>query len=65
MAKLKEFNGKYCESEFEYAFLSFLEADGWHIWTEMQDVLAQEKQSQKMLEDAFRRIDNVPIRKEF
>lgn len=29
MAKLKEFNGKYCESEFEYAFLSFLEDEGW------------------------------------
>lgn len=30
MAKLQEFNGKYCESEFEYAFLSFLEQEGWH-----------------------------------
>ena len=30
MAKLQEFNGKYCESEFEYAFLSFLEDEGWH-----------------------------------
>lgn len=29
MAKLKEYNGKYCESEFEYAFLSFLEDEGW------------------------------------
>ena len=30
MAKLQNFNGHYCESEFEYAFLSFLEAEGWH-----------------------------------
>ena len=30
MAKLQEYNGRYCESEFEYAFLSFLEAEGWH-----------------------------------
>ena len=29
MAKLKEFNGRYCESEYEYAFLGFLEAEGW------------------------------------
>ena len=29
MAKLQEYNGRYCESEFEYAFLSFLEAEGW------------------------------------
>lgn len=29
MAKLKEFNGRYCEWEFEYTFLSCLEAEGW------------------------------------
>lgn len=29
MAKLQEFNGRYCESEFECAFLAFLEAEGW------------------------------------
>lgn len=30
MAKLKDYNGRYCESEYEYAFLGFLEAEGWH-----------------------------------
>ncbi|MGN0518394.1 MAG: type I restriction endonuclease subunit R, partial [Acutalibacteraceae bacterium] len=30
MAKLQNYNGHYCESEYEYAFLSFLEAEGWH-----------------------------------
>ena len=30
MANLQNYNGRYCESEFEYAFLSFLEHDGWH-----------------------------------
>lgn len=30
MANLQNYNGRYCESEFEYAFLSFLEAEGWH-----------------------------------
>ena len=29
MAKLKEYSGHYCESEFEYAFIAFLEAEGW------------------------------------
>ena len=29
MAKLKEYNGHYCESEYEYAFLGFLEKENW------------------------------------
>ena len=29
MAKLQNYNGHYCESEYEYAFISFLEAEGW------------------------------------
>ena len=29
MPKLKEYNGYYCESHFEYAFISFLENEGW------------------------------------
>jgi len=30
MANLQNYNGRYCESQFEYAFLSFLEEEGWH-----------------------------------
>ncbi len=30
MAKLQNYNGHYCESQFEYAFLSFLEDEGWN-----------------------------------
>ncbi len=30
MAKLKNYNGHYCESEYENAFLTFLEGEGWH-----------------------------------
>lgn len=30
MAKLKKYNGHYCESEYEYAFIGFLEAEGWN-----------------------------------
>ena len=29
MAKLKDYNGRYCEADFENALLSFLEAEGW------------------------------------
>lgn len=29
MAKLTEYNGHYCESEYEYAFIGFLESEGW------------------------------------
>ena len=29
MAKLTNYNGRYCESEYESAFLSFLENEGW------------------------------------
>lgn len=29
MARLKEYNGYYCESEYEYAFIRFLETEGW------------------------------------
>lgn len=30
MANLKNYNGRYCESDYEFAFLSFLEEEGWH-----------------------------------
>ena len=30
MAKLQNFNGKYCESGYESAFLAFLEQEGWN-----------------------------------
>ena len=29
MSKLQDFNGHYCESEYEYAFIGFLEDEGW------------------------------------
>ena len=29
MSKLKNYNGRYCESDYENAFLSFLEEEGW------------------------------------
>ena len=29
MASLQNYNGRYCESDFESTFLTFLEAEGW------------------------------------
>ncbi len=29
MSKLKNYNGRYCESDYENAFIAFLEAEGW------------------------------------
>ena len=29
MAKLKDYHGRYCESEYESAFLALLEKAGW------------------------------------
>ena len=29
MAKLKNYNGRYCEWEFENAFITYLEDEGW------------------------------------
>lgn len=29
MANLKNYNGRYCESDYENAFIAFLEAEGW------------------------------------
>lgn len=30
MVKLKDYNGHFCESDFEYAFIDFLEKEGWN-----------------------------------
>ena len=30
MPKMLNYNGRYCESEFESAFLAFLEGEGWN-----------------------------------
>jgi type I restriction enzyme R subunit len=30
MAKLKDYNGHFCESDYEYAFIVFLEKEGWN-----------------------------------
>ncbi len=44
MAKLKEFNGHYCESEYEYAFIAMLEAEGWQYLSGKELVRADNKE---------------------
>lgn len=52
MAKLKEFHGHYCESEYEYAFIGFLEKEGW-IYTAGNDIHRLTKRD-VLIEDDFK-----------
>lgn len=52
MAKLKEFHGHYCESEYEYAFIGFLEKEGW-FYTAGNDIHRLTKRD-VLIEDDFK-----------
>lgn len=52
MAKLKEFHGHYCESEYEYAFIGFLEKEGW-VYTAGNDIHRLTKRD-VLIEDDFK-----------
>lgn len=52
MAKLKNFQGHYCESEYEYAFIAFLEKDGW-TYTAGKDIHRLTKRD-VLIEDDFK-----------
>lgn len=52
MAKLKNFHGHYCESEYEYAFIGFLEKEGW-TYTAGNDIHRQTKRD-VLIEDDFK-----------
>lgn len=41
MARLKNYNGRYCESDYENAFITFLENEDW-IYT-AGNAIAREK----------------------
>lgn len=43
MARLKEYNGHYCESEYEYAFIGFLEAEGWKFLLVIISLVSQKE----------------------
>lgn len=52
MAKLKEYNGRYCESQYEYAFIGFLEAEGWN-YSSGNDIFRVSKRD-VLIEDDFK-----------
>ena len=52
MAKLKEYNGHYCESEFEYAFIGFLEAEGWSYTS--GNSISRKSKTDVLIEDDFK-----------
>ena len=52
MAKLEEFHGHYCESEYEYAFIGFLEKEGW-TYTAGNDIHRLTKRD-VLIEDDFK-----------
>lgn len=52
MARLKNYNGHYCESEYEYAFISFLENEGW-IYSSGNDI-SREKKRDVLIADDFK-----------
>lgn len=53
MAKLREYNGRYCESEYENAFLAFLEAEGW-IYT-VGDNIVRNSRREVLIADDFKK----------
>lgn len=52
MSKLTNYNGHYCESEYEYAFIGFLEAEGWQYSS--GDDIKREKKTDVLIEQDFR-----------
>ena len=52
MAKLKKYNGRYCESDFEDAFISFLEGVGW-TYTAGNNI-AREKKTDVLIAKDFK-----------
>lgn len=52
MAKIKEYNGHYCESEFEYAFIGFLEAEGWSYTS--GNSICRKNKTDVLIEDDFK-----------
>ncbi len=53
MARLKNYNGHYCESEYEYAFIGFLEKEGW-IYSS-GNTIAREKKRDVLIADDFKK----------
>ena len=52
MDRLKNYNGHFCESDYEYAFISFLENEGW-IYSSGNDI-SREKKRDVLIADDFK-----------
>ena len=52
MAKLKNYNGRYCENDYEYAFIGFLEAEGWQYIA--GDSIKRDNRKEVLIEDDLR-----------
>lgn len=52
MARLSEYNGRYCESEYEAAFIGFLEAEGWAYTS--GDEIVRSTPRDVLIEDDFK-----------
>lgn len=52
MFKLKEYNGHYCESEYEYAFIQLLEAEDWNYISGKQ--INRESKRDVLIADDFK-----------
>lgn len=53
MSKLKEYNGHYCESEYEYAFIQLLEAEDWNYISGKQ--INRESKRDVVIADDFKK----------
>ncbi len=52
MARLQNFNGRYCESDYESAFISFLEQTGWDYL--FGDKISREGNTEVLIADDFK-----------
>ena len=52
MARLKNYNGRYCESDYENAFITFLENEDW-IYT-AGNAISREKKTDVLIADDFK-----------
>ena len=53
MSKLQEYNGHYCESEYEYAFIQLLEAEDWNYISGKQ--INRESNRDVLIADDFKK----------
>ncbi|MCQ2229489.1 MAG: HsdR family type I site-specific deoxyribonuclease [Bacteroidales bacterium] len=53
MSKLTNYNGRYCESDYEYAFVGYLEAEGWTYIA--GDKIVRSRRTDVLIADDFKK----------